>query len=260
MSATVICVAGPSGSGKSTATEEIVAHYGKEKCLVISIDNYYKDLSHVPDAAERAKTNFDHTDSIDAALLLKHTHDLRNGLTVHAPEWDFVTHTRKSTTREINPEGKEYIIIEGIFALNKWFEFIGDVNVYIDTDPVLCALRRAFRDTRERGRTLESVLEQYEKTVLPMQKIYVEPTKQFANVILVDSKNIRPIVNFITDMTKDDLTVIKETFSSVKTSVAGFFNGWLGYAGQSLERADYAAHDFLLADAHPDVKISGGPK
>lgn len=257
----VICIAGPSGSGKSTTAEKLTEFYGKNKSLIISIDDYYKDLSHIDDVAERAKVNFDDLNSVDATLLLKHVQDLKLGLTIQAPQWDFVTHSRKTTTREIIPEGIEYIFIEGIFAMQLQLHKLSDVNVYVDTHHALCFLRRLERDVKERGRTHESVIAQYKATVLPMQLIYVEPSKKFADVVISNDKDdlsldISPVIEYVDSIDEDEFTTLKKNLSAAKASVEGWFGSWKNYATQQAERADKAAEAFLM----PEAQTPGGPK
>ncbi len=178
----VIGIAGGSGSGKTTVAQEILNRVGPEKIAYLPHDAYYKDLSGLP-PAQRAEVNFDHPNSLETELLAKHVQQLISGRTVHLPVYDFSTHSRTDRTIQIAP--KRVIIVEGIliFAepeLRKLF----DVKIFVDTDADLRLIRRLQRDISERGRTAETVIQQYMKTVRPMHLEFVEPSKKYADVII----------------------------------------------------------------------------
>ncbi len=150
--------------------------------MIIEQDAYYKDLSHLP-PEERARRNFDHPDAIDQDLLVQHIQDLLAGKSIEQPIYDFATHTRKPETRRIGEHN--IIILEGILILDSpRLRDLMDIKVYVDTDSDIRLIRRLRRDVSERGRTVESVLDQYEKSVRPMHLQFVEPSKRYADIII----------------------------------------------------------------------------
>lgn len=192
MKSIIIGVAGGTGSGKTTVAQEILKRVGEEHIAYIPHDAYYKDLSHLP-FEERRKINFDHPDSLDTALLVEHLKQLKAGQTVEVPTYDFTTHTRRVETRTVHPA--PIILVEGIliFAEPELRELF-DVRLFVDTDSDLRIIRRIKRDVQERGRTLDSVIEQYMDTVRPMHLEFVEPSKRYAHVIIPEGgHNFRAI-------------------------------------------------------------------
>lgn len=180
--ALVIGIAGGSGSGKTLVAKSILAEIGSEKVIIIEQDDYYKDLEHLP-ISERARTNFDHPDSLDDELLVTHLRALIQGEAVEQPIYDFKTHSRKNETRRI--QGSLVIILEGILILdNPKLRELMDIKVFVDTDSDIRFIRRLRRDIIERGRTMESVVQQYEQTVRPMHLEFVEPSKRYADIII----------------------------------------------------------------------------
>jgi uridine kinase len=178
----LIGVAGGSGSGKTLVVQHMIEQLGSDRVVVLQQDSYYKDSSHLP-FEERAKQNFDHPDAIDSDLLIQHVEELLNGWTVDIPIYDFTTHTRRAETRRAGPH--DIIVLEGILILdNPRLRSLMDIKVYVDTDPDIRFIRRLKRDTAERGRTMQSVVEQYEKSVRPMHLQFVEPTKRYADIIV----------------------------------------------------------------------------
>jgi uridine kinase len=178
----LIGVAGGSGSGKTLVVQHMIQQLGSDRVVVLQQDSYYKDSSHLP-FEERAKQNFDHPDAIDSDLLVQHVEELLNGWTVDIPLYDFTTHTRRIETRRAGPH--DIIVLEGILILdNPRLRELMDIKVYVDTDPDIRFIRRLKRDTAERGRTMQSVVEQYEKSVRPMHLQFVEPTKRYADIIV----------------------------------------------------------------------------
>jgi uridine kinase len=178
----IIGVAGGTGSGKTTVAHRILEQVGTENIAYIPHDAYYKDLSHLS-PEERRKVNFDHPDSLETSLLVKHLKQLRRGKPIDIPVYDFTRHTRTSETRHVVPA--PIVLVEGIliFAepeLRKLF----DVRLYVDTDADIRLIRRLQRDVQERGRTFESVIDQYLRTVRPMHMEFVEPSKREADVII----------------------------------------------------------------------------
>jgi uridine kinase len=178
----VIGVAGGTGSGKTTVANEILQRVGAEHITYIPHDAYYRDLSHLP-PRQRDQVNYDHPDALETGLLIEHLKELRAGRAVEIPVYDFTTHTRAQHTRRVEPA--PVILVEGILVfaepeLRKLF----DVRLYVDTDADVRFIRRLRRDMEERGRSAESVCEQYLSTVRPMHLEFVEPSKRYANVII----------------------------------------------------------------------------
>jgi len=175
-------VAGGTGSGKTTVANEILQRVGAEHITYIPHDAYYRDLSHLP-PRQRDQVNYDHPDALETGLLIEHLKELRAGRAVEIPIYDFTTHTRAQHTRRVEPA--PVILVEGILVfveseLRKLF----DVRLYVDTDADVRFIRRLRRDIEERGRSAESVCEQYLSTVRPMHLEFVEPSKRYANVII----------------------------------------------------------------------------
>ncbi len=179
----IIGIAGGTASGKTTMTNTIVRTVGASRVTIIAYDSYYKDLSHVPLAERLPSTNFDHPDSLDTALLAEHLRQLRRGEAVETPTYDFTTCTRQARTRRVEP--CDVIIVDGILALaSDELRSLYDLKIFVDLSADERLLRRIERDVRERGRTIESVIEQYRQTVRPMHDLFVEPSKRFADFIV----------------------------------------------------------------------------
>lgn len=178
----VIGVAGGTASGKTTVVEAILDRVGRERIAHIQHDSYYKDLSHLP-LEQRRQFNFDHPDALDTELLIHHLQELRQGRSIEVPTYDFASYCRLPQTRTVHPQ--PVVILDGILILAepKLRELI-DVKIYVDTDADLRLIRRIRRDIEERGRTVESVIEQYLETVRPMHLEFVEPSKRYADVII----------------------------------------------------------------------------
>ena len=178
----VIGVAGGSGSGKTTVVRRIVDSLGEREVVVLEHDRYYRDHPELR-LEERAALNYDHPDSLETGLLVKHVNDLRAGASIELPNYDFTRHARRSSTETVHPA--KVIIVEGIliFADAPLRELM-DVKVFVDTDDDTRFIRRLQRDVAERGRTMESVVEQYLGTVKPMYLEFVEPTKRYADLII----------------------------------------------------------------------------
>jgi uridine kinase len=178
----VIGIAGGSGSGKTTVAEEILNRVGPERIAYLPHDAYYKDLSGLP-PAQRADVNFDHPHSLENDLLIAHIQLLRAGQPAELPVYDFSTHSRTDRTTLISP--RNVIIVEGILIFAEpELRPLFDIKIFVDTDPDIRFIRRLQRDIRERGRTTESVIHQYLKTVRPMHLEFVEPSKRYADVII----------------------------------------------------------------------------
>ena len=186
MSCVIIGIAGGSGSGKSTFTNKLKALYG-DKITVLYHDNYYKARDNIP-FEERKKINYDHPNSLETDLLIEHVRLLKSGKSVDAPTYDFTQHTRAKTTLHIEP--KPILIIEGILTLqNAELVNLMDIKIFVEADADERILRRAIRDVKERGRDLEGVAEQYLQTVKPMHYLYVEPTKNAADIVINSGMN-----------------------------------------------------------------------
>lgn len=175
-------VAGGSGSGKTTVVERIIHALTPRPVSLIHHDSYYRDLSHLP-TEERGRVNFDHPAALETELLAAHLERLRDGEAVGVPVYDFSTHSRLERTRRATPTG--IVIVEGILILaERAIREQLDIRIFVDADPDIRLIRRLHRDLRERDRTVESVLHQYEETVRPMHLEFVEPSKRYADIIV----------------------------------------------------------------------------
>ncbi len=178
----LIGIAGGSASGKTMVAERITGELGSRKVVILKQDSYYRDISHLP-LEERRRQNFDHPDAFDRELLAEQLRVLLQGGAVRMPVYDFKRHLRLKKTIPI--AGCRILIVEGILILDDpVLRALMDIKVYIDTDADIRLLRRIQRDVTERGRTLESVIEQYNGTVRPMHLQFVDPSKRFADVII----------------------------------------------------------------------------
>ena len=177
-----IGVAGGTGSGKTTVANVILERVGKQRIAYLPHDAYYRELGNLP-PDQKAAMNFDHPDSLETKLMIKHIEQLKLGNPIEIPIYDFSTHSR--TNRTIRVEPHPVIIVEGIllFADKKLRDLL-DVKIFVDTDPDIRFIRRLQRDITERGRTTENVIQQYLTTVRPMHLEFVEPSKRYANVII----------------------------------------------------------------------------
>ena len=198
----VIGVAGGSGSGKSTICQAIVDRIGPEHVALIAHDAYYR---HRPEISyeERTRVNYDHPDSLETELLLAHLEGLAAGETIQHPRYDFSRHLRRSRTVSIPP--RPVILIEGILTLvEPDLREALDLRVFVDTDADLRVLRRVERDIRERGRSLESIIAQYQATVKPMYERFVAPSKRHADLIIPEGYN-RQAVGALVALIRDVL-------------------------------------------------------
>ena len=182
MSPFVIGVAGGSGSGKTTVVRRIVDSLGPEHVTRLDHDRYYRDRNDLR-LEERASLNYDHPDSLETDLLVGHVRELRAGRAVSVPRYDFTRHARLPETETFQP--RRALIVEGILVLtDAALRALMDVKVFVDTDSDTRFIRRLQRDVAERGRTMDSVIEQYQTTVKPMHLEFVEPSKRYADVII----------------------------------------------------------------------------
>jgi len=177
-----IAVAGGSASGKTTVVNSILAHLQNYKIVVIRHDDYYKDQSNMS-MEERKKVNYDHPFALDNDLFIEHLNQLIKGHSIEKPTYDFVKLNRAKKTETIYPS--KIIIIEGILVLeDERIRDLSDIKLYVEADEDLRFIRRLKRDTEERGRTIDSVIEQYLTTVKPMHYAFVKPTKRYADIII----------------------------------------------------------------------------
>jgi uridine kinase len=178
----VIGVAGGSGSGKTSVTKAINDSFKGHSILVLEQDYYYRDQSHLP-FEERLKTNYDHPLAFDNDLLMEHIEKLLRFEPINKPVYDYSIHTRSDKIIAVEP--KDVIILEGILILeDERLRNIMDIKLFVDTDADLRIIRRMQRDIKERGRTLDSVIDQYVNVVRPMHNQFIEPTKRYADVII----------------------------------------------------------------------------
>tara|TARA_Y100001936_G_C15996481_1_gene625386 strand:- start:8 stop:628 length:621 start_codon:yes stop_codon:yes gene_type:complete len=198
----IIGIAGGSGSGKSRLVKNILKEVNDNSVQVIEIDSYYKNLAHLS-FEEREKNNFDHPDSIDFDLLCQDLSKLKNNLTIYSPVYDYKTHTRnENETKKI--ENAKVVIMEGIFALhNQKIRDLLSIKIYVDTPSDIRLLRRIKRDMNDRGRTIEGIIKQYNKTVKPMFTKYVKPSRDYADLIVpFGGKNKVSIDTIVTNIKK----------------------------------------------------------
>jgi uridine kinase len=178
----IIGICGGTGAGKTTITNRITQALSVANVIILEQDNYYKDFPDLS-LAERTKQNFDHPDSIDTALLTEHLKKLRSGEAIERPTYDFTYYRRLPETVRVEPRAAT--ILEGILIFeSKPLRELMDIKIFVDTDADLRFIRRLVRDIRERGRTMDSVIEQYRTTVRPMHMEFVEPSKRYADVII----------------------------------------------------------------------------
>jgi uridine kinase len=178
----VIGVAGGSGSGKTTVVRRIVDSLGPEHVTLLDHDRYYRDRNDLR-LEERAALNYDHPDALETDLLVQHVRQLKSGQAVDVPQYDFTRHARLSETETFQP--RKALIVEGILVFtDPALRDLMDIKVFVDTDSDTRFIRRLQRDVAERGRTMVSVIDQYQSTVKPMHLEFVEPSKRYADVIV----------------------------------------------------------------------------
>jgi uridine kinase len=178
----VIGIAGGSGSGKSTLIARLADRFGSGRASSLELDSYYRDQGSL-NPEQRAGLNYDHPDQLDWPLFKGHLQTLRAGKPVNVPQYDFATHTRSRSTRRLNPAS--VVIVDGILLFHDpAIRDLLDLRVYLDVEADIRLIRRLQRDIEERGRTVDSVLDQYLRSVRPMHRRFVEPTKAFAHLVL----------------------------------------------------------------------------
>jgi uridine kinase len=184
MASTVIGVAGGSGSGKTTVAARVIEALGPTRACVIQCDRYYREHPSLT-FEERSALNFDHPGALDMALLVEHVGALKAGRAIDAPVYDFSLHARRTECDRLTPH--DAVIVEGILALaDDALRDLLDLKIFVDTDADVRFIRRLSRDMHERGRTPQSVIDQYVSTVRPMHLAFVEPTKRYADMIVAE--------------------------------------------------------------------------
>lgn len=200
----IIGIAGGTGSGKTTVVKQIMDELKTDEVDVISQDSYYQDTTHLP-YEERVKINFDHPKSIDFDLLVTHLKELKAGKTIEEPVYSFIEHNRTSETRTIHP--RKVIIVEGILILtHPEVRDMFDIKIYVHADSDERLIRRLKRDINERARDLNEVLWRYQTTLKPMHQQFIEPTKEFADIIIPTNRYNTVAVDIVQTIIKDRLS------------------------------------------------------
>ena len=202
MKTTIIGVAGGTASGKTTLASKLFLESKKYGSVaVIRVDDYYKCLDHLP-IEERRKVNFDHPNAYDVDLLINHLNNLKNGISINKPTYDFTIHTRSKYVEVVDP--CNVIIVEGImaFAIPELRDMF-DIKVFVDTPDDIRFIRRLLRDINERGRSLENVIDQYLTTVKPMYHSFIKPTKRYADIIIPNDNKHDVAVDVIVSKIKE---------------------------------------------------------
>lgn len=196
-------ITGGTGSGKSTIADELYSSFSKDCIAMIQQDMYYKDQSHLT-MEERTKTNYDHPKAFDTELLIEHLKTLIAGKAIEKPIYNFAEHNRSKETVRVEP--RDIIIVEGILILeDERLRDLLDIKVYVDTDADLRILRRLVRDINERGRTVESVIDQYISVVRPMHLQFIEPSKRYADIIVPEGGQNKVAIDILVTKIKDIL-------------------------------------------------------
>jgi uridine kinase len=191
----IVGVAGGTGAGKTTVARAIIEAVGPGRVAVLPEDAYYREFRHLPEA-ERIAINWDHPDAIEVELLLDHLQRLAAGAAIQRPVYDFTAYARSSETIVVEP--RPVVLVEGILLyVDPRLRNLCDVKVFVDTDADLRFIRRLRRDVTERGRTVESVVTQYLKTVRPMHLAFVEPSKRFADIIVPEGGENQVAINLL---------------------------------------------------------------
>lgn len=211
----IIGIAGASGSGKSLLANTIVRELGSDQVAVISEDSYYKDHSDIP-FEERAKINYDHPNSLDHEYMMQQLMELQQGKSVQVPRYNHALHIRENETRTLR--GHTIIVVEGILLfVEKNLRDLMDIRIFMDTALDICLIRRLRRDMQERGRSLESVLKQYEETVRPMYLQFIEPSKRHADMIVPRGGGNRIAIDMIKAKMRELLEHIqKENMDTIR--------------------------------------------
>ncbi|MDP4600293.1 MAG: uridine kinase [Polaribacter sp.] len=182
----VLGIAGGTGSGKTTVVNQIIKHFPSDQVCIISQDSYYKATDNLS-YEERTKINFDHPRAIDFELLVQHLKDLKSGKIIEQPVYSFVTHNRTKDTIQTHP--RKVVIVEGILIFNnEELRNLFDIKIFVHADTDERLIRRIRRDITERGRDIDEVLNRYKDTLKPMHQQFIEPTKNFADIIIPNDK------------------------------------------------------------------------
>jgi len=188
----LIGIAGGTGSGKTTLAVDLLRRYAREGACLLEQDSYYLDRSHLS-AREREGINYDEPEAIEHDLLLEHVKSLMSGKAIEKPVYCFKTHTRSREVQVVDP--RPVILLEGLFALwDPRARLLMDLKIYVDAAADLRFLRRARRDVCERGRTINSVIEQYLGTVRPMHEVHIEPTKTYADLVVENDGDVKEML------------------------------------------------------------------
>ena len=199
----IVGIAGGTGSGKTTVVNKIIGKLPEDEVVIVPQDSYYKDNSHLP-IEQRQEINFDHPGSIEFPLLINHLKRLKNGEIINMPIYSYLTCTRADETVKLQP--KHVVIVEGIMILtNKKLREMIDIRVFVDADADDRLARVVKRDIIERGRSVDKVLERYEKTVKPMHLQFIEPSKRFADIIVPQGGNNKVAINILTSIIERNL-------------------------------------------------------
>jgi len=199
----IIGIAGGTGSGKTTVVRKILERLPEGEVVILPQDSYYRDSSHLP-LEDRLEINFDHPDSIEFELLVKHLKDLKKGKTIDQPIYSYLTCTRSAETISVKP--CHVIIVEGILVLtNPELRKMMDLKVFVDADADDRLMRVINRDIVERGRTVNKVMERYECTVKPMHLQFIEPSKRFADLIIPQGGNNHMAIDILTKYIENKL-------------------------------------------------------
>ena len=196
----IIGIAGGTGSGKTTVVNQIVKHLPTDEVCVISQDSYYKETTNMS-YEERTKINFDHPRAIDFDLLVKHLKALKSSKIIKQPVYSFITHNRTKDTIATHP--RKVVIVEGILIFNsEELRNLFDIKIFVHADTDERLIRRVKRDIGERGRDIDEVLNRYQKTLKPMHQQFIEPTKNFADIIIPNDRHntvaidiVRTVIN-----------------------------------------------------------------
>ena len=209
----VIGIAGGTGSGKTTIARAVAASLPPEHVTLIEHDWYYRHRAELS-FEERAQLNFDHPDSLETELLLEHVRTLKHSRPVAAPVYDFVTHARKVETRHLQP--KPVLIVEGILVfVDAALRAEMNAKIFVDTDADIRLMRRIRRDIEQRGRTFQSIREQYYKTVRPMHLMYVEPSKRWADILIPEGGDNLVALDLVTAKLKNVIAAAVSSTAAV---------------------------------------------
>lgn len=201
----IIGIAGGTGSGKTTVARSVIDRLGSDKVTFISQDNYYKDHPHLT-LAERKSINYDHPLAFDNELLIQNLNCLKEGHTAHAPVYDFTVYAR-SVVETVELKPNKIVIVEGLHVLSdEKLRDLLNIKVFVDTDPDVRILRRVVRDIEERGRTIQSIRDQYLKTVKPMHEAFIEPSKKYADLIIPEGGHNEVGIQLLSILTEKYLT------------------------------------------------------